>query len=178
MSDVATTLVSVVLTVAALPVLAASLYLMFLALIARRTAPPANVTPGFRFDIVVPAHNEESEIAHTVASLRAIDYPRQNFRVLVIADNCSDRTAEIAATAGAQVLVRQDTEHRGKGTRSRSRFAAASRMASATRSSSSMPIPWSRRICCRRSRRDSPAAHRHCRRTTASATRHRPGAPA
>jgi 1,2-diacylglycerol 3-beta-glucosyltransferase len=114
-SDVATTLVSVVLTVAALPVLAASLYLMFLALIARRTAPPANVTPGFRFDIVVPAHNEESEIAHTVASLRAIDYPRQNFRVLVIADNCSDRTAEIAATAGAQVLVRQDTEHRGKG---------------------------------------------------------------
>jgi 1,2-diacylglycerol 3-beta-glucosyltransferase len=114
-TEFASTLASVVLTVAALPVLGASLYLMVLALLARRTAPPASVAPAFRFDIVVPAHNEESEIAQTVASLRAIEYPREHVRVLVVADNCSDRTAEVAAAAGAQVLVRQDADRRGKG---------------------------------------------------------------
>jgi cellulose synthase/poly-beta-1,6-N-acetylglucosamine synthase-like glycosyltransferase len=104
-----------VLTVAALPFLAASGYLAVLALLSRRQARPAAVEPQLRFDIVVPAHNEEAEIAQTVASLRAIEYPRSHFRVLVVADNCSDATAERAAAAGARVLVRQDTERRGKG---------------------------------------------------------------
>src|SRR4029077_15010006 len=37
------------------------------------------------------------------------------FRVLVVADNCSDATAALARAAGAQVLERNDPEHRGKG---------------------------------------------------------------
>jgi cellulose synthase/poly-beta-1,6-N-acetylglucosamine synthase-like glycosyltransferase len=36
-------------------------------------------------------------------------------RVLVVADNCSDATAEIAAANGAEVVVRNDAERRGKG---------------------------------------------------------------
>jgi cellulose synthase/poly-beta-1,6-N-acetylglucosamine synthase-like glycosyltransferase len=66
-------------------------------------------------DVVVPAHDEEGGIARTVRSLLAVDYPRAAFRVVVVADNCSDRTADIARRSGADVLVRQDAEHPGKG---------------------------------------------------------------
>ncbi len=44
-----------------------------------------------------------------------IDYPRSQFDVVVIADNCSDTTATIAGSAGAIVLERTDTTSRGKG---------------------------------------------------------------
>jgi 1,2-diacylglycerol 3-beta-glucosyltransferase len=108
-------LTDLLLTVLALPVLAASSYLMVLAGLARRTSPGAASAPHLRFDVVVPAHNEENEIRQTVHSLLAVDYPREMFRVLVVADNCSDRTAHVAAAAGAHVLVRQDLDHRGKG---------------------------------------------------------------
>ena len=103
------------MTVVGLPALAASSYLAALAVLARRQARPGTTTLRPTFDIVVPAHNEEAEIAGTVASLLAVDYPRANFRVFVIADNCTDRTAAIAAAAGAQVIVRNDAAHRGKG---------------------------------------------------------------
>jgi 1,2-diacylglycerol 3-beta-glucosyltransferase len=114
-SELASIGAAVLLTVFALPVLAASLYLLLLAVLARRTSAPVSSACTRRFDIVVPAHNEETEIAQTVGSLLAIEYPREQFRVLVVADNCTDRTAEIAAAAGAHVLVRQDAERRGKG---------------------------------------------------------------
>jgi len=68
-----------------------------------------------RFDVIVPAHNEEVGIAEAVRSILAIDWPADCFRVVVVADNCTDATAEVAARAGAQVLVRLDMELRGKG---------------------------------------------------------------
>jgi cellulose synthase/poly-beta-1,6-N-acetylglucosamine synthase-like glycosyltransferase len=68
-----------------------------------------------RFDVIVPAHDEETGIARTVASLLAMDWPKSNFRVLVVADNCSDATASVARDAGAHVLERQDLTLRGKG---------------------------------------------------------------
>jgi 1,2-diacylglycerol 3-beta-glucosyltransferase len=108
-------LIDLLLATAALPVLAASSYLAALAVLARRQPPPVPEPPRLRFDVVVPAHNEETEITKTVESLLALDYPSQLFRVLVVADNCSDGTAAKAAAAGARVLVRQDTELRGKG---------------------------------------------------------------
>jgi 1,2-diacylglycerol 3-beta-glucosyltransferase len=105
------------LALAALPVVAASLYLAMLAVFARqsRAAVSSDGRSLLRFDIVVPAHNEEHEIAQTVASLKALDYAVDRVRVIVVADNCTDRTAEVAAAAGARVLVRQDLENRGKG---------------------------------------------------------------
>ncbi|MEO6236663.1 MAG: glycosyltransferase family 2 protein [Vicinamibacterales bacterium] len=103
------------LALASLPVLGAGLYLAALALLARRPPSLVAAAPHLRFDIVVPAHNEETEIATTVASLLALDYPRPSFRVTVVADNCTDSTAAKAAIAGARVIVRSDVEHRGKG---------------------------------------------------------------
>ena len=104
----------VLLTLSALPVLAATTYLALLALLARRApAPPSG--RGVRFDLVVPAHDEEAGIAQTVRSLLAIDYPAELYRVVVVADNCSDQTARRASEAGARVLKRTDPERRGKG---------------------------------------------------------------
>lgn len=62
--------------------------------------------------IVIPAHDEELVIAETVSSL-ASQQPAEV--VLVVAHNCSDSTAQKAAAAGAEVLVRQDKGRRGKG---------------------------------------------------------------
>jgi hypothetical protein len=61
--------------------------------------------------VLVPAHDEEAGVAQTIASLRADD----QVEVYVIADNCSDRTAAVAADAGATVLERRDDARRGKG---------------------------------------------------------------
>jgi cellulose synthase/poly-beta-1,6-N-acetylglucosamine synthase-like glycosyltransferase len=107
--------IDVVLTVLALPVLAASLYLAMLAVLARRPLTPQTSTSAPRIDIIVPAHDEEGEIQQTVESLLAVEYPRDRFRVIVVADNCSDRTADVASAAGAAVLVRRDPDRRGKG---------------------------------------------------------------
>ncbi len=99
----------------AVPVVACTGYLFTLTALSARREPPPYPDPELRFDIVVPAHNEEQYIAATVRSLRAIDYPSDRFRVLVVADNCSDATAERARAAGATVLERNDRTKRGKG---------------------------------------------------------------
>jgi len=49
---------------------------------------------------LIPAHDEEEQIAATIASVRAQTHRVE--RIVVVADNCSDRTAE-AAAAGADV---------------------------------------------------------------------------
>lgn len=98
-----------------LPVLACTTYLFVLVLSSARGRPPASPAPRLKFDIIVPAHNEEAGIAETVTSLRAVDYPADHFRILVVADNCVDQTAARAREAGAVVLERQNAEKRGKG---------------------------------------------------------------
>ena len=68
-----------------------------------------------RFMAIIPAHNEESVIGPLVESLMKQNYPRDYYDIYVIADNCTDRTAEIAERAGAIVLKRFDEEHKTKG---------------------------------------------------------------
>ena len=98
------------------PVVTWSLYLAVLALLSwPPKAPVAPSPPSVRFDFVVPAHNESMGIAATVKSLQDVDYPKDLFRVLVVADNCTDDTAVKAREAGAVVLERQSAELRGKG---------------------------------------------------------------
>ncbi len=109
-------LLNVTLAALSLPVCAWTAYLAALALLSRANpVPPCPDPPQTKFDIVVPAHDEELGIATTVASLRAIDYPRELCRVLVVADNCNDETAARAAAAGAIVIERTDPAHKGKG---------------------------------------------------------------
>ena len=63
--------------------------------------------------IVVPAHNEAEVIGETLRLLKASLSP--GMRVLVVADNCTDSTAEAARAMGVEVLERNDAERRGKG---------------------------------------------------------------
>jgi len=89
--------------------------LALLGLGARRPAAPS-VPAGAPLSavVVVPAHDEQDGIAATVAALRAQDHAGPS-EVLVVADNCTDATAERASAAGATVWERTDPLARGKG---------------------------------------------------------------
>ena len=75
------------------------------------TEPRAAGRP--RLAVLMPAHNEASVIRQALGSV----FPQLNpgDRLLVVADNCSDDTAIVAAAAGAEVVERHDPQRRGKG---------------------------------------------------------------
>ena len=68
-----------------------------------------------RFMAIIPAHNEENVIGNLVESLKKQNYPKELYDIYVIADNCTDSTAEIARNLGAIVYERFDEEHKTKG---------------------------------------------------------------
>lgn len=66
--------------------------------------------------VLIPAHDEAAVVGEAVRALAVQDYPRDRFRVVVVADNCGDATAERARAAGADlVLERTDRRRLGKG---------------------------------------------------------------
>ena len=71
--------------------------------------------PLLTLGVIIPACNEELQIAQTIANVRRCDYPAERLRLIVIADNCSDATAQYARAAGARVVERQNLQQRGKG---------------------------------------------------------------
>ena len=66
-----------------------------------------------RVAVLVPAHDESTGLLPTIADIRA--QLRATDRLLVVADNCTDDTAEVAIAAGAEVIVRNDPDRKGKG---------------------------------------------------------------
>lgn len=68
-----------------------------------------------RFMAIIPAHNEESVVGNLVESLTKQNYPKELLDIYVIADNCTDKTAEIARNAGAIVYERFDDKNKTKG---------------------------------------------------------------
>lgn len=107
-----------ILVLATVPALMAA-YLGFLTLSAwimhfrkRSSYQPAK---KHRFTFVIPAHNEEKLLPATLKNVNNnIDYPRSLYDVVVIADNCTDQTAEVAASHSI-VFERENKELRGKG---------------------------------------------------------------
>jgi len=90
-------------------------FLAIYALIARRDDVLVDEKPKHTFAIVIPAHNEEQSISNTLKSCADLDYPNEKYKVFVIADNCTDRTAEISRKNGPTCLERFDEEKKGKG---------------------------------------------------------------
>ena len=93
-------------------------YLLVLALGAIRSASTPNTnsrSPSTRFLIIIPAHNEVNVIRNTIKRLQAIDYPSDLFSIHIIADHCSDNTAEAARQAGAFAHERNEGPRSGKG---------------------------------------------------------------
>lgn len=71
--------------------------------------------PKSRFAVVIPAHNEEMVLADLLENLKMLKYPKELYDVYVIADNCTDHTADIARQHGAYVFERFNKELVGKG---------------------------------------------------------------
>jgi cellulose synthase/poly-beta-1,6-N-acetylglucosamine synthase-like glycosyltransferase len=78
----------------------------------QRPSPPAKYSDG-KVAVLVPAHNESTGLLPTLEDIKAQLRPAD--RLLVVADNCTDDTGAVAATAGADVISRNDLERTGKG---------------------------------------------------------------
>ena len=74
----------------------------------RRCPEPPHANAETKFAILVPAHNEAATIGPSVRTMLAMDYPEGGFSVHVVADHCSDSTAEEARKAGAKVYERTE----------------------------------------------------------------------
>ena len=60
--------------------------------------------PESRFLVLVPAHNEEKVISDIIKNLQQMDYPKELYDFYIIADNCTDHTADVARSLGANVI--------------------------------------------------------------------------
>src|SRR5712671_4182405 len=78
----------------------------------RREASPMAQRRG-TVAVLIPAHDEAKGILTTLNDIRPQIRPTD--RLLVVADNCTDDTAAIAASGGAEVTVRSDPSKIGKG---------------------------------------------------------------
>lgn len=81
----------------------------------RKSAEVPSASASRSVVVLVPAHDEEGRIEETVRSLQATGFDPQLRRIVVVADNCSDSTAERARETGAEVWERTDPERPGKG---------------------------------------------------------------
>ena len=76
---------------------------------------PLKINKNHRFMAIIPAHNEEPVVTSLIESLKNQNYPKELYDIYVIADNCTDRTADVAKEAGAIVYERYDPDHKTKG---------------------------------------------------------------
>ena len=101
-----------------IPAALVAFYYAFLALyviLSRKEIGLRDGEPKHTFAIVIPAYNEEQNILNTLNSCAELDYPKDKYKIFVIADNCSDRTAEFVNKNGASCLERYDEGKKGKG---------------------------------------------------------------
>ncbi len=67
------------------------------------------------YAVLIPARNEEKVIGDLIDCLKGQTYPENKLHVFVMADNCTDSTAAVAAAHGAAVFTRYDRNRVGKG---------------------------------------------------------------
>jgi len=68
-----------------------------------------------KYAVVIAARNESNVIANLLESIKKQKYPSELVDIFVVADNCTDNTAEVARDAGATVFERFNKQHVGKG---------------------------------------------------------------
>ncbi len=73
------------------------------------------VTPLRRYAVLIAARNEEAVISGLIDSLHQQTYPQEYFDIFVVADNCTDDTAQTARNMGARVYTRHNKVNVGKG---------------------------------------------------------------
>lgn len=114
MLDVLSTLVVAVAAVLSIPTFV--LLIEIIAAIGGRRETKSESSAALdntRVAILIPAHNESSSLLPTLQDIKPL--LNEDDRLIVIADNCTDDTASIAAAAGAEVIIRNEPTLRGKG---------------------------------------------------------------
>ena len=97
-------------------IICVTIYYFSLAIIGLNRKPEKKgFVPDNSFAIVIAAHNEEQVIVPLLDNIKRMDYPKSLFDIFVVADNCTDRTAQLAERAGASVYQRFNQDKRGKG---------------------------------------------------------------
>ena len=81
----------------------------------KRGKPEPDAKTLHRFAAVISARNEANVIADLIQSLKAQRYPAELLDIYVVADNCTDNTAQVAKSAGAFVYQRFNRSQVGKG---------------------------------------------------------------
>jgi cellulose synthase/poly-beta-1,6-N-acetylglucosamine synthase-like glycosyltransferase len=112
MADLLSLLLAGVAGLFAIPVCFFSLEILAAVLIPQREPPARN---GFRprIAVLVPAHNESAGLLDTLNDIKA--QLHSGDRLLVVADNCTDDTADVAKATGVEVTERNDQAKIGKG---------------------------------------------------------------
>ncbi|MCL1799534.1 MAG: glycosyltransferase family 2 protein [Eggerthellaceae bacterium] len=80
-----------------------------------RRPPERRAQKNHRYAVIISARNESAVISDLVHSIKVQNYPQELIDVFVIADNCTDNTAEVARNAGAIVFTRTNDKEIGKG---------------------------------------------------------------
>src|ERR1700722_495891 len=112
MADILSFLLVGVAGLFAIPVCFFSLQILAAISLRRREALPKDAFRP-RIAVLVPAHNESVGLLDTLNDIKA--QLHSGDRLLVVADNCTDDTAEVAKTIGAEVTERNDPNKIGKG---------------------------------------------------------------
>jgi cellulose synthase/poly-beta-1,6-N-acetylglucosamine synthase-like glycosyltransferase len=71
--------------------------------------------PQKTFAILVAAHNEEQVVGALIENLKSLNYPKEMYDIMVICDNCSDKTADIVRQHGVYAYERHHATLKGKG---------------------------------------------------------------
>ena len=109
-------MLEVIVLIIAVPFATLSAFFAVEVLAGLRPLPSRRRTPertSISAVVIIPAHDEEASIAATIGALTKEAAGIAD--LLIVADNCNDRTAEIAGAAGGRAIVRMDPALRGKG---------------------------------------------------------------
>lgn len=91
-------------------------YQFFYAFYALRRKPNEYKATKFHtYAAIISARNESAVIGNLINSIKKQNYPQELVDVYVVADNCTDNTADIARKAGAIVYERNNLKKCGKG---------------------------------------------------------------
>jgi len=80
-----------------------------------RNKQKAQFAPQKTFAIFVAAHNEEQVVGALIENLKNLKYPKAMYDIMVICDNCTDKTADIVRKHGVFAFERHNPKLRGKG---------------------------------------------------------------
>lgn len=105
--------ISIITTVLTILVFYKSILTIIGVLCKKKKFPDTDIRKKYTF--VLPARNEEDVLPNLIESILNLDYPKELFDIIVIADNCTDNTAKVAKDAGAIVYERFDDTKKRKG---------------------------------------------------------------